>query len=236
MFSKKYTPKGKIIIGIYLISLLTIVIISSSYVLSYVSDQLVQVKPVVSEATGDVESSNVPIDNPNEDSSLPNESSNKDLVANPVDEKSEIEPEVIKESTMSNENGTYSTDDLKILKEAHTTVYFDFQSFKVLDSAKASVESFIDIVNAYPEETIVIEGHADGYPNFSNTAMEVELASNRIKAIHSILSGRNVDSSKIEIINGGSSHPVSVEKSERQKNDYVEIYFKDYIIKNINGK
>ncbi len=238
MFPKKYTQKGKIIIGIYLISLLTIVIISSSYVFSYVSDQAVQTKPVVLEANGDVEVPDVPVDDPNEDSSSLNESSGKDLVVDPVDEESETEPEVVKKNAVNseNENGTYSAEDLKILKEAHITVKFDFQSFKVPDSAKVALESFEDIINAYPEETIVIEGHADGYPNFSNTAMEVELASNRIKAIYAILSDGNLDQTKVEFINEGSSNPVSVKETERQKNDYVEIYFRDYVIKNNNGK
>ncbi|GAU75775.1 OmpA family protein [Fusibacter sp. 3D3] len=243
MFPKKYTQKGKIIIGIYLISLLTIVIISSSYIFGYVADQpepvahtnLDNVDEPIDLANGveKTEPEDVPEDVPEK---IPEDVPEDIPTQNTIDDPIEEQDTEVTEGPERDGNGTYSIEDLKILKEAHINIYFDFQSFAVSDEAKASLESFIDVVKAYPDESIVIEGHADGYPNFMNTAMEVELSSNRVKAVYTIMTANGLDQSKFVTINAGSSNPISVKKEERQKNDYVEIYFRDYVIKNINGK
>ncbi|MBF4695451.1 OmpA family protein [Fusibacter ferrireducens] len=233
MFPKKYTLKGKIIIGIYLISLLTIVIISSSYILSYIYNSPNQSEPVANENSEVISTPiSVPEENPSSTEVVPSQN----VEGEPVEQEEDVATDLSENSKSDIENGIYSMEDLKILKEAHVVLYFNFQSFEITQEARAALESFADVIKAYPDEIYVIEGHADGYPNFSNTAMEVELVSNRIKAVYDVLIGHNLDLTKAEIINGGSSNPVSVQKEARQKNDYVEIYFRDYVIKNTNRK
>lgn len=257
MFPKNYTTKGKIIIGIYLISLLTIVIISGSYVVSYMSNKevlatedtpSVEVNSTdsnqIEETTNSTESAS---DTANTDTTVNNETNNEtgeagqNEMGNVVSNDSEVATEsdsVTAEPTTpsGNENGTYSQEDLKILKEAYAILYFDFQSFELNETSNEILESFLKVANEYPDEYIVIEGHSDGFPNFENTSMESELSSNRISAVLDELIANGLDKSKIITVNSGSSDPASKKADERNKNDRVEIYFVDHVMKNTNGK
>lgn len=257
MFPKNYTTKGKIIIGIYLISLLTIVIISGSYVVSYMSnsgglatDDLPSVEVgstdsnQIEETTNSTEStSTLDGEDPLEDEATTNqtEEAGQNDLGNVVSDNSEVGTDsdsvtIESNNPSGNENGTYSQEDLKILKEAYVVLYFNFQSFELSESSDEILDSFLKVVKAYPEEYIIIEGHSDGFPNFENTAMESELSSNRITVVFDELIRNGVDKSKIITVNSGSSDPASKKAEERSKNDRVEIYFVDHVMKNTNGK
>ena len=106
MFPKNYTTKGKIIIGIYLISLLTIVIISGSYVVSYMSNKEVL-------ATEDTPSVEVNSTNSNQIEETTNSTESASDTAN-TDTKVNNETNNETEEAGQNEMGNVVTKDYEV--------------------------------------------------------------------------------------------------------------------------
>lgn len=236
---RKYTVKGKIVIGIYLLILSIIVLYSGGYVINYISsadpDDLAAEQVVIPsvEPVSNLDMDNTPL------SGVPDaqDSEGDNTTGNNEGESGES-IDVSDSTAVANHqnNGTYSDEDLKVLKEANITIYFNIQSFEINQSNYDILNSFAKVMKKYPDEQVVIEGHSDGYPNFQNTSLEVSLASDRMDAVKNVFDKEGIDVTKIITVNSGSTDPVSKNSEDHYKNDRIEVYFVDHASKDNHEK
>jgi len=130
----------------------------------------------------------------------------------------------------------YSDKEIKLLEETYLTLYFEPQSFKISSGNAQALEKFIEIAKQFPDESISIEGHANGYPNFENSILEQAVSSDRSHAIEALFLENDIDENRITIYNCGSSQPLALDEENQALNDRIEIYFRDYNAKGNKDK
>lgn len=126
------------------------------------------------------------------------------------------------------EEEIYTQEDLETLSNAVTTIYFESQSFNISKEYEGLLQSFIVLIKQYPEESITIEGYANGYPHFTNSNLDLTLSQERIDAVKEYFKDYGVNLSGYETINYGSGSPVSRLEDQQALNDKVIIYFTDH--------
>ena len=111
-----------------------------------------------------------------------------------------------------------------IVAEAiHQTVYYAVNIAGVGPATKTELRKLVAYLEANPNTTITINGHADGSgPEFVNT----NLAQKRANNVKEYIESKGILSSRIKVISFGSSKPVATNDTEtgRAKNRRVEIF------------
>ena len=130
----------------------------------------------------------------------------------------------------------YSDKEIKLLQETYLTLYFEPQSFKISSGNAQVLEKFIETAKQFPDESISIEGHANGYPNFENSILEQAVSSDRSHAVEALFLENDIEKSRITIYNCGSSQPLALDEENQALNDRIEIYFRDYNAKGNKDK
>ena len=229
MDSIKWTKRGKIVVGIYLLVLSLIFLYSFDYVVGYVNStnesEVSNINGIKESAP--TENTDSPLDETKEEIDVDNDESDK--------ASEEIDNEKDADSS-SLESKAYSTEDLNILKEANISLLFMPQSHSLNDENIKSLLSFLSVIKDYPNEILVIEGHSDGYPSYESSVLEKELAQKRSDAVYQFLIDNGARANNIKLVNLGSSSPISRNYDDRFKNNRVDLYFLNHASKGSYGK
>ncbi|MDW7660299.1 MAG: OmpA family protein [Bacillota bacterium] len=205
----RLTTRGKVVLGIFVLMLVALVVKGGIYI----SDLNRDVEVVAPEDTSS-EVANKPevpteAETP-EDSTVPE---------NP-EEQTEPEPEKI-----------YTVEELEDMKQMLFVFYFEKGQSDLNEESLEQLDILMEVLSAYPEEQIVIEGHVNGYPNFIQTEENIELSGERSQAITEFLMDRGIENSRITVYNFGSEVPYIRQSALQHQNDRVTVYFKNHFIK-----
>lgn len=101
-------------------------------------------------------------------------------------------------------------------------VAFASGSAKVRPELHSAINRIADIMNKYPETSIVVEGHTD---DRGKEASNMKLSERRAEAVKGMLVKRGVENSRIQILAFGEAMPVADNSTAegRQMNRRVEI-------------
>lgn len=98
------------------------------------------------------------------------------------------------------------------LREAQfQTVYFDFDKYNLVDSARAALDSNYALLNDYEDVIVKIEGHCD---ERGSKEYNLALGEKRARACQEYLVNRGIDPNRISIISYGEERP-AVEGSNK---------------------
>lgn len=94
------------------------------------------------------------------------------------------------------------------------TVYFDFGSSRLNESAYPGLDEIVEMLISEPEAVIGITGHTD---NVGSEQFNLELSEKRAEAVRDYLISKGVDSRRITIIAKGFSEPAENNTSENNR-------------------
>ena len=99
---------------------------------------------------------------------------------------------------------------------------FDFDSATVRPGLYAEIDRVANVMRQYPQTLIRVEGHTD---STGSEEYNMNLSRRRAQAVADLLSQRNVNTTRIELVGYGESHPVATNETEagRLMNRRVEI-------------
>ena len=114
-------------------------------------------------------------------------------------------------------------DELKVT--VGNDVLFDFNSTALRSSSKTSLREMANVFDKYPNTTISVQGHTD---SIGTASYNERLSERRASSVASYLRGLGVNSSRVETIGYGESHPKASNStaSGRQLNRRVEIHIR----------
>ncbi|MBM7560989.1 OmpA family protein [Fusibacter tunisiensis] len=119
----------------------------------------------------------------------------------------------------------------EILEDLRATL-FEFNFITNTVDLKPSDEGLwrdlIEVLKAYPDEAIIIEGHVNGYPDFKQTDAALQLSEDRSEVILNQLLDAGIEIERINVYNFGSEVPKFRESAKQTENDRVLVYFKDH--------
>lgn len=140
----------------------------------------------------------------------------------PVDPEEQTEPEPEK---------IYTVEMLEDMKQMLFVFYFEKGQSDLNEESLEQLDILMEVLSAYPEEQIVIEGHVNGYPNFIQTEENLALSGERSQVITEFLMDRGIENSRITVYNFGSEVPYIRQSTLQHQNDRVTVYFKNHFIK-----
>jgi len=97
------------------------------------------------------------------------------------------------------------------LRAVGDTVYFDLDSYQVRTDGAAILQQQAQILNANPEVTIRIEGHAD---ERGTREYNIALGDRRANAVKETLVSYGIDRNRISTISYGKDQPICGEASD----------------------
>ncbi len=151
-----------------------------------------------------------------------------DPVATPEDPEDPVTPE---EQTEPEQEKIYTVEMLEDMKQMLFVFFFEKDQSDLNEESLEQLDILMVVLNAYPEEQVVIEGHVNGYPNFIQTEENLELSGERSQAITEFLMDRGIENSRITVYNFGSEVPYIRQSALQHQNDRVTVYFKNHFIK-----
>ncbi len=140
-------------------------------------------------------------------------------------------PENPEEQTEPEPEKIYTVEELEDMKQMLFVFYFEKGQSDLNEESLEQLDILMEVLSAYPEEQIVIEGHVNGYPNFIQTEENIELSGERSQAITEFLMDRGIENSRITVYNFGSEVPYIRQSALQHQNDRVTVYFKNHFIK-----
>jgi outer membrane protein OmpA-like peptidoglycan-associated protein len=85
-------------------------------------------------------------------------------------------------------------------------LFFDFNSAQLKPGAYSEINRIANVLNNYPQTTILVEGHTD---QKGSEQYNMQLSQQRALAVKNALAQRGVDPRRIEAIGYGKSQPIS---------------------------
>jgi type IX secretion system PorP/SprF family membrane protein len=100
-------------------------------------------------------------------------------------------------------------------------IFFDYNKFDLLPQSREQLNALVDFLKRFPNIQIQVAGYTDA---IGATAVNIQLSSERAKAVADYLVQQGIDASRIEARGMGSSNPVADNKTEagRKLNRRVE--------------
>jgi len=134
------------------------------------------------------------------------------------------------ETIVSAEESAMIEEKIKTLEHAAERVYFKPDKFNLIDNELAKMNEFIEIALEFPENTIIIEGNINGYPQYDDTDFGMTLSNKRAEVIMNYLIEKGIKKDQIYILGMGSKKPIENSSSINDcwKNRTADIYFKDH--------
>lgn len=149
----------------------------------------------------------------------------------PIDPADSVEPVEPEEQTEPEPEKIYTVEMLEDMKQMLFVFYFEKDQSDLNEESLEQLDILMEVLSAYPEEQVVIEGHVNGYPNFIQTEENLELSGERSQAITEFLMDRGIENSRITVYNFGSEVPYIRQSALQHQNDRVTVYFKNHFIK-----
>jgi outer membrane protein OmpA-like peptidoglycan-associated protein len=85
-------------------------------------------------------------------------------------------------------------------------VFFDFDSAILKPGAYTEIDRTADVLNRYPQTTILVAGHTD---TSGSETYNQSLSERRAQSVRDALVGRGVDPRRLQVIGYGESQPIS---------------------------
>lgn len=202
MTQYKLTTRGKVVLGIFVLLIVAFIIKGGIYISEY---NKANEAVVPEEVNPDVEPA--PVESPVIET------------PDPVVPPEDPEPKKI-----------YSVEMLEDMKLMLFIFHFEKDRFVLDENNIEQLDVLIEVLEAYPEEPIVIEGHVNGYPNFDQTEENLLLSGKRSQAVTEYLIDRGIENSRITVYNFGSEVPFIRQSALQHQNDRVTVYFKNHFI------
>jgi outer membrane protein OmpA-like peptidoglycan-associated protein len=202
MTQYKLTTRGKVVLGIFVLLIVAFMVKGGIYISEH---NKANEAVVPEEVNPDVEPAPV-------ESSV---SETPDPVVPPTDP----EPEKI-----------YSVEMLEDMKLMLFIFHFEKDRFALDENTIEQLDVLKEVLEAYPDEPIVIEGHVNGYPNFDQTEENLVLSGKRSQSVTEYLIDRGIENSRITVYNFGSEVPYIRQSALQHQNDRVTVYFKNHFI------
>lgn len=100
-------------------------------------------------------------------------------------------------------------------------VHFDFDHFNLTDTARASIENFVNFLKENPGYDAVIEGHTDSK---GSVQYNIDLSKKRAQSVHDAIVAMGIDAKRLGTRGFGEAHPVATNETEegRAKNRRAE--------------
>ena len=120
---------------------------------------------------------------------------------------------------------------IEILEDLRTSLfefYFVEKSPELKETYEDQFRDLVEVLKAYPDENVVIEGHVNGYPSFVQTEENLKLSQKRSDVILEQIIGQGIENNRISVYNLGSEVPKIRESAKQSENDRVIVYFKDH--------
>lgn len=110
---------------------------------------------------------------------------------------------------------------------AKRVFYFEFNSSELSAADRAALEAHARMLNANPEVSVVLEGHAD---ERGSREYNLALGERRAKAIEQVLSLLGVAAEQIQVISFGEERPVALGHDDEawRLNRRVELLYSGY--------
>jgi len=101
-------------------------------------------------------------------------------------------------------------------------VLFDFDRFELKEIARSSLDEVVELLKAYPENKVKVEGHTD---SVGSADYNLKLSQLRAASVAKYLIQKRVPTSRIEISGYGETKPIApnVTIQGRQQNRRVEV-------------
>ena len=224
METYRLTTRGKWVLGFFILLLIVGMVYSGKYIAEYFT------------ANNSEGSVNYPNTTTVETTEITQSSQNPSEVTTEQVSETEIEgTTAYNEIETSTEEQIYSSMDLNDLKQFKIIFYFDQDQVDTLPN-KEEFDALLAAIETYPNEKIVIEGHANGYPSYREDLVLLELSSARSTYIKEQLIEVGIELIDMVLINYGGERPVNKSFGEQHLNDRVEVYFGDHFIHDSIGK
>lgn len=85
-------------------------------------------------------------------------------------------------------------------------VFFDFDSATLKPGAYREIDRTANVLNRYPQTTILVAGHTD---SSGSESYNQQLSERRAQAVRDALVNRGVDARRLQVIGYGESQPIS---------------------------
>jgi outer membrane protein OmpA-like peptidoglycan-associated protein len=211
MTQYKLTTRGKVVLGIFVLLIVAFMVNGGIYISEH---NKANEAVVPEEVNPDVEPA--PVESPVMETPVP--------VVPPED------PDVLELPADPEPKKIYSIEMLEDMKLMLFIFHFEKDRFVLDENAIEQLDVLIEVLEAYPEEPIVIEGHVNGYPNFDQTEENLVLSGKRSQAVTEYLIDRGIENSRITVYNFGSEVPYIRQSALQHQNDRVTVYFKNHFI------
>lgn len=122
----------------------------------------------------------------------------------------------------------YTVEILEDLRTSLFEFYFVEKSADLKETYEDQFRDLVEVLKAYPDENVVIEGHVNGYPSFVQTEENLKLSEKRSDVILEQIIGQGIENNRITVYNLGSEVPKIRESANQSENDRVIVYFKDH--------
>ena len=110
----------------------------------------------------------------------------------------------------------------RLIATMSNSLLFDVDSAIIKPGAFDGLTQVADVLNRYPETTIVVKGYTD---STGSEAHNQELSERRAKSVANFMIGKGVDAARVTSIGFGEQFPIASNDTEagRQQNRRVEI-------------
>jgi outer membrane protein OmpA-like peptidoglycan-associated protein len=211
MTQYKLTTRGKVVLGIFVLLIVAFMVKGGIYISEH---NKANEAVVPEEVNPDVEPA--PVESPVTETPVP--------VVPPED------PDVLEPPADPEPEKIYSVEMLEDMKLMLFIFHFEKDRFALDENTIEQLDVLREVLEAYPEEPIVIEGHVNGYPNFDQTEENLVLSGKRSQSVTEYLIDRGIENSRITVYNFGSEVPYIRQSALQHQNDRVTVYFKNHFI------
>lgn len=231
METYRLTTRGKWVLGIFIFLLIVGMVYSGTYIIEYYSSSEgeVSINPPDDMTLETAESTEL---------TEITETSQQETSEEPTDFTTEVDLEATtayNETVETSEAQIYSPVEIEDLKQFKIIFYFDEGgSDNSIDQDE--LDALLAAIETYPNESIVIEGHANGYPNYEEDADLLRMSQLRSAILKERLLEAGVELGDLIVVDYGGEKPIHKSYGEQHLNNRVEVYFGDHFIHDGQGK
>lgn len=219
METYRLTTRGKWVLGIFILLLIVGMVYSGKYIAEYFTS-----------TNNDYSVINPDMREPETSTTVETTGTEEAPLEIETEETTEYQ-----EIQTTSEARIYSQVELDDLKQFKITFYFDADSSENVINIDA-FDALLAAIKSYPNESIVIEGHANGYPDYKEDLEMMRLSLDRSTFIKDKLMGEGIDLNDLIITYYGGERPAKRNYGEQHLNHRVEVYFGNHFIYDSIGK
>ncbi len=229
MVTYRLTTRGKWVLGIFILLLIVGMVYSGKYIAEYFTSTKSEASDnpdtTIVETTETIETTE--ISQTSQNPSVETTEHTSEIATEETTEYNETEP--------TSEAKIYSPIEIEDLKQFKIIFYFnEDQTEPLLNNEE--FDALVAAIESYPNESVIIEGHANGYPTYEEDLELEEISSARSDFVKEQLLEAGVDLKNLVITYHGGEKPIKKSYGEQHLNNRVEVYFGNHFIHESIGK